>query len=995
MIASIVSNTSTTKVMAEEGEDGKMRKPHFMLSALAGRKRRKGNGRTSMVEYTPYLRQLPPADYSRFDFLHPGKKELGQMFPSRERELSLAFFRNMFGTLVQRFGDSHGEIPSSHFERAMTRVCRLIGDKDRKIEAARYDVDGSGSVGWWEFVACWKDNRFFYEYSTWERISILFEDPGSSRLARQIQMLLMCTILLSTVLFIIGTLPSMKIWPSDNCQSLCDKDKRVTPFTPEAVGWCEKECEPVATPEFELLEVVCVMVFTFEYVTRIVSCHACRPELIHTNGLLELVLNENCKRKSSAVQRVWQFFINPLNLVDLMAVAPFYIELGLASHLEGGSGVDGSTVLRVIRLTRLFRLLKVARYFHTLNVIVRVVQRAAAGLAVLLFVLMLCVIFSASVLYFAEQGDWDVEQNAYTRYNWVQNTEEQTPFKSIPHSMWWSFVTYTTVGYGDMMPYSVVGQTLAIISMLCSMLSVGMPTSVLLRSFNDVWDEAIQEQVEQRTQTEVEREAVENVFLYSEPFMQMRRVLIEVYDDTLSSQQHDFLGQCMLEFDTIGVPQLKSKGLVQQFVRNSSAVLEASVRSESAKNKNASKSAISSRTATKESSNPSDSNAASAEQQPQVDYDPWTATVELSLDDNPLKPRINTLPITGNITIELTWTPDPDADMVEVAVLNMQGDPTSPGGSDSLTHPPKAATSFAEKEQEDQAQFFEELVLPNKASSAGAENKEGDHEVEVPSLPSMSSASSVEVLPVVVARRDDHDGRAATYHSRRDAEEELSRTLHAHLPARPYEGRHMAVTGGGGKKPEPVSSPTGRNPSSLVTPSNAGSKKYEDQMLALSPGTLSVRVLGVTGISAVREATGEPPGTLTLDPYVTVTVWNRPPKNDDDDESEDEDPNARLVSAEDAFLSVRTKLGEVVTRKRTQTAPDSIVPEFDEILDFKYSWLSQKEEREQRRERSPKGAKESQLSLMQDLTRKITRMEQRLAANDEHAARQRQVSNDH
>ncbi|CAD7962192.1 unnamed protein product [Amoebophrya sp. A25] len=651
-------------------------------SGFTPRRSRGTAGTDQVLELTPVMRVLPPPDYSGFDFLGAasggGKQNL---FPPLKREIPLAFFRTLFSILNRRFGDKHGEIPSTHFERAMTRVCRMIGDKERTIVAERYDVDGSGSVGWWEFVACWRDNRFYVSLSFWERISLTFEDPTSSRLARFLSLFLLLTILMSSVLFVIATLPVFRQWPDGNCESRCDVKNTGIILSAEETSYCESKCEPVPHGMFDLLELACVLVFTAEYSIRIVAAQGCRNELIHLVGLHQLVLNENMRQKRGPIYRMWVFFVDPLNMIDLLAVVPFYVEQLV------GSGMQGSTVLRVIRLTRLFRLLKIARYFQTLKVIVLVVERAAAGLIVLLFVLMLCVVFSASVLYFAERGTWDPQTDTYIRFNWVADAMEETPFKSIPHSMWWAFVTYTTVGYGDIVPYSVVGQLLAILSMLCSMLSVGMPTSVLLRCFNDVWDENVQERLERERQTLVEREAVENVFLYSEPWKQCRRLAVDVYHETLSSTSHDFLGQVVLEFDTIGMPRQVGGSIkeMKNWTTSTSEAIHGSSRSAALDDDhllNTSRALtpkeieeLQRRQMNLERDHGSEAELRRWESAARNNmWNPWGAELELDLQDNLIKPRTSTIGgVRGSIRLSVEWVPDESADWIEIEIPQRSG----------------------------------------------------------------------------------------------------------------------------------------------------------------------------------------------------------------------------------------------------------------------------------------------------------------------------------
>jgi len=187
---------------------------------------------------------------------------------------------------------------------------------------------------------------------------------------------------------------------------------------------------------FRAFEVFSVVVFTLEYVLRVWSCTL-------------------AERFSHPVWGRVRFVLTPMALVDLSAVAPFYLPF---------LGVD-LRFMRAVRLVRLFRVLKVARYSTAIRLIGRVVRAKREELAVTLFVLSLLLVLASSLIYFCEH---DVQPAA---------------FPSIPAAMWWSVSTLTTVGYGDIYPVTAPGK---IVASLVAILGIGMfalPTGILGAGF--------------------------------------------------------------------------------------------------------------------------------------------------------------------------------------------------------------------------------------------------------------------------------------------------------------------------------------------------------------------------------------------------------------------------------------------------------------------------------------------------------------------------------
>jgi voltage-gated potassium channel len=187
-------------------------------------------------------------------------------------------------------------------------------------------------------------------------------------------------------------------------------------------------------PFFVGFELVSVYVFTLEYILRVwssVEDRRYRPWL----GRLGFVLS-------------------PLALIDLLAILPFFLSLGL---------ID----LRILRVVRLFRVLKVARYVRALHVIGLVIRRKRAELLVTLGVIGLMLLLVSSVMYT------------------IESEAQPDKFGSIPDTMWWGVATLTTVGYGDVFPITPAGKVL---SSLIAVLGLGLfaiPTGILASGFSE------------------------------------------------------------------------------------------------------------------------------------------------------------------------------------------------------------------------------------------------------------------------------------------------------------------------------------------------------------------------------------------------------------------------------------------------------------------------------------------------------------------------------
>ena len=152
-----------------------------------------------------------------------------------------------------------------------------------------------------------------------------------------------------------------------------------------------------------VLESVCVAVFTFEYLMRLVTA-----------------------------PKRWQYVKEFMSVIDLLSILPYYVGLILDYMLE--ISVDSLSALVLLRVLRVFRVLKFTRHSSRLRSLLFAIRRSASELGFILFSFSLGVILFSSVLFYAEQP-------SYLKPN------STNPFNSIPASMWYSIVTMTTTGY--------------------------------------------------------------------------------------------------------------------------------------------------------------------------------------------------------------------------------------------------------------------------------------------------------------------------------------------------------------------------------------------------------------------------------------------------------------------------------------------------------------------------------------------------------------------
>lgn len=186
---------------------------------------------------------------------------------------------------------------------------------------------------------------------------------------------------------------------------------------------------------FHGFEVFSVAFFSVEYVVRLWCAPAGRTHLTPTRARLKYVLSFH-------------------GIIDLLAILPFYLH---------AFGLDLD--LRFMRAVRMLRVLKISHYNTALEDLFSAIYDERRSFVSALYILAIAILLSACL--------------AYT----LEHEAQPQHFGSIPAAMWWSIVTLTTLGYGDVYPITIAGKVLGAITALLGVCTVALLTGIVANSF--------------------------------------------------------------------------------------------------------------------------------------------------------------------------------------------------------------------------------------------------------------------------------------------------------------------------------------------------------------------------------------------------------------------------------------------------------------------------------------------------------------------------------
>ncbi|WP_281632185.1 ion transporter [Flavobacterium luteolum] len=174
-------------------------------------------------------------------------------------------------------------------------------------------------------------------------------------------------------------------------------------------------------------EWIITIFFTIEYVLRIIS-----------------------------IQKPVKYIFSFYGIIDLLAVLPMYLSIFFP-------GASILSIVRALRFLRLFKILHIPQINHQSLQLKEAIEASKEKILVFIYFVLISTVIIGTIMYLVEG--------------------RESGFTSIPMGIYWTIVTLTTVGYGDISPQTPLGQFIAAFVMILGYGIIAVPTGIVTAEF--------------------------------------------------------------------------------------------------------------------------------------------------------------------------------------------------------------------------------------------------------------------------------------------------------------------------------------------------------------------------------------------------------------------------------------------------------------------------------------------------------------------------------
>lgn len=216
------------------------------------------------------------------------------------------------------------------------------------------------------------------------------------------------------------------------------------------------------TPVGKWFDIVLIFLIIFSIILVMLESvesfdHEHHEFLVISEWVITILFSIEYIARLVSINKPFRYIFSFYGIIDLLSTIPLYL-----SFIFPGSQV--LIVIRAIRLLRIFRILKMVKFIGEANKLKKALWDSRTKISVFIFTILVLSIIMGTVMYLVEG--------------------EEAGFTSIPTGIYWTIVTMTTVGYGDIAPVTALGQAISTIIMVMGYGIIAVPTGIVSAEFS-------------------------------------------------------------------------------------------------------------------------------------------------------------------------------------------------------------------------------------------------------------------------------------------------------------------------------------------------------------------------------------------------------------------------------------------------------------------------------------------------------------------------------